>query len=909
MTVAQPAARKPLLSGPRSGILPTRLAIGLALVSFGCSHDATDPAREVVTPGRLEPGSFPVAATAGATILPPPVVTLRDTRERLLPGAVVTFEVVAGGGTIERTTAVTGPDGTATPGAWTLGKHPGANILEARSVGVATVSFSVSASVGPPASLSASQPGTLRGVVGQLLEPTPGVVVQDTFGNPIAGAIVLFATGNGSGQVAPASVPTDADGVARAAWTLGTTPGTHTLQAVLGRLSVSLSAQAVAGAPALLQVLAGNAQTATVAQAVSVAPAVQVRDAFGNAVPGALVQFAVTEGAGAVTGATAASDSSGIARVTRWTMGTRTGPNRLTASLPGVQPVMFSATATPAAPAVLAKVSGDGQAGVAGALVAIVPAVSVSDTFGNPVPNVQVTFTTTAGSVTGGLVLSDAEGVARVGGWRLGPVAGTQTLEARTGALSATFTANALPGSAAVLEIVAGQDQTVQVASAVPVRPAVRVRDAGGNAVPGVAVNFAVLYGGGVVSGASGLSDADGIATVGGWTLGTVAGANRLTASVSGLNPAVFHATGLAGAAAKLVKLAGDMQSATAGTAVSIQPTVRVIDAYGNPVRDAWVTFTASGGASVTGATQTTSATGVAMVGSWVLATVPGVNTLTASASGTGAVTFTATGLDYVPTPPPFHIKLRFLTAVTSTQRQAFDLAADRWEKVLTADLPDVWLTLPSSACTEGSPALNELVDDLMILVWLQPIDGAGSILGSAGPCYVRDDGSLPLLGLMRFDTADLDALELSGRLRDVILHEMGHVLGIGTLWNSFGLLRGGGTDDPFFSGTEARQSFILAGGSAPAGYGVPVENTGGSGTRDSHWRESVLRNELMTGWISSSSNPLSAISIASLRDLGYAVDLTKADAFSLSAAGYEFAATPPMLLQEEPLPPPRIAR
>jgi hypothetical protein len=130
----------------------------------------------------------------------------------------------------------------------------------------------------------------------------------------------------------------------------------------------------------------------------------------------------------------------------------------------------------------------------------------------------------------------------------------------------------------------------------------------------------------------------------------------------------------------------------------------------------------------------------------------------------------------------------------------------------------------------------------------------------------------------MRLITAD-GALEQSGRLGDVILHELGHVLGIGTVWDLTGTIDGEGTADPFFNGNDARQSFLLAGGTSPAGYGVPVENTGGAGTRDSHWRESVLGAELMTGWISGSSNPLSAITIASLGDLGYG-DPSRADPF-----------------------------
>ncbi|NJD10281.1 MAG: hypothetical protein FIB01_07490, partial [Gemmatimonadetes bacterium] len=795
------------------------------------------------------------------------------------------------------------------PGAWVLGQRPGTNTLEATSAGVAAAAVSVTASAGPPAALKANGAGG-RGVVGQAFEPLPGVVVQDAFGNPVAGVAVGFAPGPDCGEVAQSSASTDAEGVARVRWTLGPRPGTQTLLVVLGSLNLTLTAEASAGAPASLQVLTGDGQSATVAQAVAIPPAVVVRDAFGNAVAGATVQFSVTEGSGQVTGASVLSDAGGTARVGGWTLGTRVGSNRLTASVTGALPAVFSATGTPGPAAALARDAGAGQTGGAGQLLAVAPAVLVSDGYGNPVPNAEVTFSAASGTVTGAVARSDALGVARVGGWRLGLLAGTQTLEARAGSLLVTFGATATPGGPAVLEIVAGQGQAAVAGTPVPVRPAVLVRDAGGNVVAGAAVRFTATVGNGTVNGGTVVSGLDGVATVGGWTLGPLAGGNRLVASITGVTSAIFNATGLTGPAARIVKVAGDLQIVTAGTAVPVRPTVRVTDLHGNPVGGITVNFEPSPGSSITGATQTTAASGTASVDRWVLADTAGVNTLVATAPGIGSVTFRSTGVEYAPPPPAFDIEIQFLTETTPVQRQAFESAAARWEGIITADVADLLLDAPASSCGTGSPAFNRIIDDLVILVWLEPIDGVGSVLGSAGPCYVRDSGGLPVLGRMRFDTADLDALEVSGRLADVILHEMGHVLGIGTSWSSFGLLVGAGTDDPIFTGAGARSRFVLAGGGTPAG--VPVENTGGGGTRDLHWRESVFGTELMTGWISAAGtpNPLSAITIASLADLGYTVDLSRADPYWISGAqGYQLEAAPGLELVEEKLPPPRVAR
>jgi hypothetical protein len=190
------------------------------------------------------------------------------------------------------------------------------------------------------------------------------------------------------------------------------------------------------------------------------------------------------------------------------------------------------------------------------------------------------------------------------------------------------------------------------------------------------------------------------------------------------------------------------------------------------------------------------------------------------------------------------------------------------------------------------------VVDDVVILASFRTLDGPGSILAQAGPCLIRDAnndnqfevGDLPGVGVMTFDTEDLAFVEQNNVLGAVILHEMGHVLGIGSLWTDMGLLADparGGTPgaDPHFTGDQARAEFNAAGGDTyPAGK-VPVENTGGPGTVDSHWRESVFDTELMTGFVDLTGDPLSAVTAASLADEGYQVDRTSVDAYQLPAA------------------------
>ncbi len=143
----------------------------------------------------------------------------------------------------------------------------------------------------------------------------------------------------------------------------------------------------------------------------------------------------------------------------------------------------------------------------------------------------------------------------------------------------------------------------------------------------------------------------------------------------------------------------------------------------------------------------------------------------------------------------------------------------------------------------------------------------------------------LPIHGIMQFDAADMASMVSSGLLYSVVLHEMGHILGIGTLWSDFGLLSGAYTSNPIFTGADATAQYNQIFGTNAAG--VPVEATGGAGTADAHWRETVFTNELMTGWAGPGTNlPLSRVTIGSLADLGYTVNYAAADAYTPTSAG-----------------------
>lgn len=122
--------------------------------------------------------------------------------------------------------------------------------------------------------------------------------------------------------------------------------------------------------------------------------------------------------------------------------------------------------------------------------------------------------------------------------------------------------------------------------------------------------------------------------------------------------------------------------------------------------------------------------------------------------------------------------------------------------------------------------------------------------------------------------------MQSGGTLLDVITHEMGHVIGIGTIWTHKGLLAGASTTNPTFKGTNAKKEYGILKGTGPAA--VPVENIGGPGTKNSHWRETVFKNELMSGFIAAPGNPLSKVTAASLKNLGYLVNMSAAEPYAL---------------------------
>ena len=194
----------------------------------------------------------------------------------------------------------------------------------------------------------------------------------------------------------------------------------------------------------------------------------------------------------------------------------------------------------------------------------------------------------------------------------------------------------------------------------------------------GVTVNWSTV--GGTLDPTSVATDASGMASTV-WTLGTTAGTQTATATVSGAagSPATFSAAAVAGAAAVLEGAAGNGQTGEINTALTQPLAAIVTDEFGNGVSGVAVNWAATG-ATLSASTDETDAGGVSDVTA-TLGGTAGPITITASSEGLegSPVTFTATATEAAPIPTTASVTVRnnnFFSVRNTTSSPAVDTVA-----------------------------------------------------------------------------------------------------------------------------------------------------------------------------------------------------------------------------------------
>ena len=245
-----------------------------------------------------------------------------------------------------------------------------------------------------------------------------------------------------------------------------------------------------------------------------------------------------------------------------------------------------------------------------------------------------------------------------------------------------------------------------------------------------------------------------------------------------------------------------------------------------------------------------------------------------------------------------FALELVIVDEVTASQNGIITQAAERYESMIGLGDFDATVSLPADECAPGMPELtSQALDDISIYVMVGPLDGAGNVVGMSGPCLIRTGSGgwagMPALGAIVLDEADIAQLESDGVLEAVVTREMARALGFSPVaWNFHGFLQNPSLPedaepdaDTHLNAPLVVAAFNAAGGEGYAGTGVPIENGAMPGISDTHWRQSVFGDEVMTPYVTGDSPPLSRITLEALYEVGYELDVMMADPFTLTGA------------------------
>ena len=296
---------------------------------------------------------------ASTQLTRPFVVSVLDQNGSAFAGSVVTFSVTAGGGTLSAARVTTDANGRARS-TLTLGSDPGTNTVVVTVAGLEPVTFTATATEQTAHRLTKVSGEGQEGPASTQLDEPFVISVVDEDGTAVAGVDVAFAVAAGGGMLSAATdanpcifkssessiaATTDANGQAATRLTLGSEPGTNTVEVTVEGLEpVTFTATAAEQAtPHSLTKVCGEDQEGTAGERLTQPLVVSVLDEDGAAIAGVDVSFRVTAGGGTLASATATTNTNGRAR-TWLTLGSEVGPNTVEATVEGIGSVTFTAT-------------------------------------------------------------------------------------------------------------------------------------------------------------------------------------------------------------------------------------------------------------------------------------------------------------------------------------------------------------------------------------------------------------------------------------------------------------------------------------------------------------------------------------------------------------------------------------
>lgn len=336
----------------------------------------------------------------GSPLTQPLVVRFLDAFGNPAMGITVAWTLPSGqGGSITPATPPTDAPGTAAVN-WTLGTKAGAQTVTATAAGGTPVIFAATAAARPASKLEKAGGDLATAPVGTVLSAPVAARVTDEFGNPIAAVGVTWAVTSGGGNITPIIATSDADGIARGTWTLGTRTGQNSATASALNTTVAFTATGAPGPVATLEKRQGDNQSSVSQSHYAPGPSctggvlptsltVLALDRFRNPVDGAVIEWTV--GAGAISPARTTTSGAGEASAT-WTLDGRAGTQTARAAAPGGISAIFSATVTHGSASRIEKVSGDNQTGRVRQPLANPLIVRVTDGCTNPVPGATVSW-------------------------------------------------------------------------------------------------------------------------------------------------------------------------------------------------------------------------------------------------------------------------------------------------------------------------------------------------------------------------------------------------------------------------------------------------------------------------------------------------------------------------------------